>query len=72
MMLGAGFRPTPANDTITLRDGHSRHLARRPARYAIWGSVAGNVMGEFDLLGAWIFLFGHVADRAGRRPAFTI
>jgi multidrug efflux pump len=40
MMLGAGFRPTPVNDTITLRDGHSCHLARRPARYAIWEAVA--------------------------------
>jgi hypothetical protein len=35
MMLGAGSRPTPVNDTITLRDGHPRHLAQQPARYAI-------------------------------------
>jgi hypothetical protein len=27
MMLGAGSRLTPVNDTITLRDGHPCHLA---------------------------------------------
>jgi hypothetical protein len=26
MLLGAGFRPDPGHDTITLRDDHSRHL----------------------------------------------
>ena len=35
MMLGAGSRPAPVNDTITLRDGHPCHLARQPARYPI-------------------------------------
>jgi hypothetical protein len=33
--FGAGSRPTPVNDTITLRDGHPCHLAGNPARYSI-------------------------------------
>ena len=29
MILGAGSRPTPVNDAITLRDGRPCHLARQ-------------------------------------------
>jgi hypothetical protein len=39
MMLGAGLRPDPVHDTITLRGDHPRHIEQWPARYSI-GAVA--------------------------------
>jgi hypothetical protein len=37
MMLGAGSRPTPMNDTITLSDCHYCQLpVRRPVMYLAW------------------------------------
>ena len=43
MMLGAGLRPDPGHDTVTLRDDHRRRLRRRPARYTIFEPDEGRV-----------------------------
>jgi len=54
MMLGAGSRPTPVIDTITLRDGHHcQLLGRRPVTPCVDGPrLARKIccLAQFELL----------------------